>query len=430
MIRKYNNFLLENLIFQLFSVTEDILQGSTDFVFKFKALSKVKGSTGEIAKFILNLIEKEEFFTGRDVKQNYFDLTDKDDKVSFIQPTRIPKDWFEDENPSLPYEMKGRNEIGIGKIVKSILQLASKYYAEYGPSGRTEVPEYKDKDIEEFVNNFKALTSDSKLKFELVSGDDIAKYYNKKKYYGENGSLGSSCMAEESKGTFKLYVQNPRKVKLLILVDSDDKIHGRALVWKLKDSPCEATYFMDRVYTNRDADVMKFRMFADEKGWLQKKVMNSHTESNIDFVYKGKDISGQITCKLDGECKDYPFVDTLCFLSFKDNILSNLPSKKCSVLHSTFGDSDPCDDCNGSLIECNDCYNDDDGFKDCYDCDGSGDTDSGKCVSCKGKGLVKCEHEHGELCNSCCDGVKELIDKKIKFDIGLSEKELKLLVKK
>ncbi|MFM7986456.1 MAG: hypothetical protein ACKPKO_44805, partial [Candidatus Fonsibacter sp.] len=94
-----------------------------------------------------------------------------------------------------------------------------------------------DSDREAFVNAWKASTEVSTIQFKLVSGEDIAKYYDENKYYNRKGTLGSSCMRDESKRTFKIYTENPDKVKLLIYVDSDDKIHGRALVWKVKKSP-------------------------------------------------------------------------------------------------------------------------------------------------------------------------------------------------
>ena len=106
-----------------------------------------------------------------------------------------------------------------------------------------------------------------------------------KNYFSSHGALGGSCMADEGKSTFRVYTENQKKVQLLILIDGDGKIHGRALVWKLKESPCEAKYFMDRVYTNRDSDVNRFKDFANNEGWFYKKKMNSHVDDNVLFVY-------------------------------------------------------------------------------------------------------------------------------------------------
>jgi hypothetical protein len=187
------------------------------------------------------------------------------------------------------------------------------------------------------------------MEFKLVKGSDIAKYYNEKKYFSESGSLGGSCMAGEKKKIFDIYTENESKVQLLIYVDKDDRIHGRAIVWKLKDSPCEAKYFMDRVYVNRDFDELKFKKFAEEKGFLYKKRMNSHIESNVKFVYKGKDVFGEVTVKLDGDFGHYPFVDTMCFLDEKKKQLSNLPSEGDYMLHSVSGEGEHCSTCKGKI---------------------------------------------------------------------------------
>ena len=80
--------------------------------------------------------------------------------------------------------------------------------------------------------------------------------------------------------------------------------------------------------------------------------MNSSVETAVDFMYNGKDIKGIIKVKLDGDCKEYPYLDTLAFLNKKQTMLSNIPLKKYGyLLHSVYGELERCDDCNGSLID-------------------------------------------------------------------------------
>jgi len=125
MIKKYNSFLVKKLISQLYSVMDSYIYGSTDFIMKFKEIAKTKGKTGEIAQGILDIIENEEYIRDSDIKQNYFDLVDKDDMLSFIAQNRIPSGWDSDEDPSLPYTTKGRSDVKIGKIVRYLLPFAS-----------------------------------------------------------------------------------------------------------------------------------------------------------------------------------------------------------------------------------------------------------------------------------------------------------------
>jgi hypothetical protein len=341
MIKKYNSFLLEKYKSNLLLLLEAEVYGSSDFIFKLQSLSKEKGKTGEIAQSINDIIDDKSYFSDSDVKQNFFDTTDKDDKLSFIMNSKVPEDWDPEENASLPYTMKGRGDVKIGKIIRYLVDLINSDSGDLG--------EVKDKDIENFVNAFKASKVDTSMSFKLVKGSDIAKYYNEKKYFSRTGSLGGSCMSDESKKTFEIYTENESKVQLLIYVDKDDMIHGRAIVWKLKDSPCGAKYFMDRVYINRDSDELRFKKFAEENEFLYKKKMNSYLSDNIEFVYKGKDVFGEVIVKLDGDFKYYPFVDTLCFLDEKKKQISNLPSEGNYILHSVSGDCDPCGECDGDI---------------------------------------------------------------------------------
>jgi hypothetical protein len=357
MIKGYNGFLLNQLKRELFSLDENCLYASSELMVKLKKMSKMDGRVGEMATAIVDTIESEDWLDDNDTKQNFFDITDKDDTVSFLPSNKVPKDWDMDDDPALPYNISGRNEIKIGRIIRALLKIAEIS----DRTGEDEGTPIKDKDYENFVNAFKSLKVDTKREFKLVNGEDIHKYYQMKNYYSNNGSLGGSCMADESKSTFRVYTENKRKVQLLILIDSDGKIHGRALVWKLKESPCEAKYFMDRVYTNADSDVIKFKNFAEEKGFLYKLKNNSYIEDNVNFMYKGKSLMGEVKVKLDGEFKEYPFIDTMCFLSKKMGDLSNVPSKDCYFLHSVSGECEVCSNCDGDVILkyaeefCNEC---------------------------------------------------------------------------
>jgi len=337
MITKYDGFILERLKFEIFSLLEGNIYATTEFIMKMKSIAKQSGKVGIIATQILDIIESNQWFPDSKIKQNYFDLVDKDDMVGFINQSKV-KDKMDDvyDNPELPYTIPGRGEVKIGKIINYICSLRN--------------ISVTDSDRENFVNAWKASSVDSSIQFKLVSGDDIVKYYHYENYYLRSGSLGGSCMSDESDSIFKIYSENPDKVKLLIYVDSDDKVHGRALVWKVKKSPCESKYFMDRVYTNRDSDVNRFKEFADSQNWFYKRKMNSHVDDNVLFIYKGQDVAGEVKLKLKGDFSNYPFIDTMCFLSKDKDSLSNLSDKKCYHLHDVYGNRERCEDCEGDVI--------------------------------------------------------------------------------
>jgi len=356
-MRKYNQFILEKINEEIKLILEGQLHASSDFLRKLFELSLDNGKNGEIARFIRKYIEDEQYIEDDEIAQNFFDTTDKADMVSFTMNNKVPEEWDSEYDAGLPYSM-GRSEMKIGKLVKYIINVLN---TSFGMKGKFSV---SDSELEAFVNAYKASESSSNLEFRLVKGEEISKYYNNQKYLSDKGSLGSSCMAEKGKKTFKLYTQNETEVQLLILVDKEtDQISGRALVWKLKKSPCESNFFMDRIYSNNESDVIKFKKFANENRFLYKKYMNSHTNSNVEFVYGGKDVYGEIIVKLNGDVDKAPFVDTLCFLNKKQTMISNLPSKDCSWLHYTDGSYGECGTCKGKCFErekgikviCNNC---------------------------------------------------------------------------
>lgn len=331
--------MINNFTQFLNSINEGYIGSSGAFLYKLKKVYKQdKGRIGRFARAIYEIIKDREYINDNEIKQNFFHITDKPDMLTFIQHNKLPETWDEDNDYEdyLPYSLN-RNEMKVGRIIKYLC----------GFTGIT--PKITDKELEEFVNIYKA-TNDTKLEFKLVKGDDIAKYYDEDKYFNGQGSLGNSCMGDASKKMLKIYSKNENKVQLLIYVDDADKVHGRALLWKLSTSPCDAKYFMDRVYTNSAVDEIRFRQFADEKGFLYKKYMNSYIEKNVNFVYKGKDVNGIITVKLDGNCKKYPFLDTLTFLNSDKDMLCNIANIDNYKLHDTIGGCNKCLECYGKMI--------------------------------------------------------------------------------
>lgn len=166
---------------------------------------------------------------------------------------------------------KNRQEIKVGRIARILLKNAN-------PTANI-----VDRDIELFVNAFKAVVdilNDKFALFERVSGEEIAYWYHNRNYYKVQGSLGSSCQAPGRLDWLEIYTKNPETVNLLILHAEEDpsKISGRALLWKL-DSPAGQTY-MDYVYSIKDSDYNLFKEYAKENGWItfydRKGVMETH----------------------------------------------------------------------------------------------------------------------------------------------------------
>jgi hypothetical protein len=178
-----------------------------------------------------------------------------------------------------------------------------------------------DADIEKFYNNLSTIIKLSRpsedTSFELVNGQDIAKYYDSNSYQMRSGNLGSSCMAiEDISDYFNIYVMNPNQISLLILRNNtNDKILGRAIVWNLEDGK-----FMDRVYALNVIDENLFTDYAIKNEWLYR----SNNKYCTFYKNGGKQPFKRLLIKLNkSNFKHYPYLDTLKYLNLDKNILTN-----------------------------------------------------------------------------------------------------------
>lgn len=321
----------------------------------------------------------------------------------------------------LPFQ-QNRQTIRTGRGVKALLSKSDF--------------KFSDAEIEQFVNKYKSAwdtMNDIFRKFELVSGDDIASWYDYNKYAEQRGTMGSSCMKGVNSNYFDIYAKNPDKCSLLILKSDDDqKIKGRALVWKL-DNP-QVTY-VDRIYTNNDSDVELFKQYAYSKGWYHKP--NQSSSNDYSMVGKeGAKNEGHLVVNLkslnDGNYDRYPYLDTLKYFNTSTGKLTTEELRG-------YGDYITLEDTGGRWIENEDCENcGGNGRVDCYECDGDGKVECGECYSrsarrstgkvecdeCSGSGDVDCDEcdgkgeVDGESCSDCsgkgkvscsdCDGDGEM----------------------
>lgn len=328
----------------------------------------------------------------------------------------------------LPFQ-QNRQTIRTGRGVKALLSKSDF--------------KFSDAEIEQFVNKYKSAwdaMNDIFRKFELVSGGDIAIWYDYNKYAEQKGTMGSSCMKAVSPSYFDIYVKNPDKCSLLILKSDDGQsIKGRAIVWKL-DNP-QVTY-VDRIYTNNDSDVELFKQYAYGKGWYHK----PHQSSSNDYSMVGKEgtkSEGHLVVNLkslnDGNYNRYPYLDTLKYFNTSTGKLTTEEMKGYGdyiTLEDTGGrwvEDEECEHCGGGgrvdcyecdgdgRVSCGECYSRSarrstgriecdgcggNGDVDCNDCDGKGEVDGESCSDCSGKGKVSCSDCSGDGDRECgeCDG--------------------------
>ena len=176
--------------------------------------------------------------------------------------------------------------------------------------------------LEEFVNAYKAARQPGE--FEMVDGIDIGYWYYELNYESQNASLGDSCMkGEECENFFNFYAKNSDKVSMLIMKSryDDEKIIGRALVWKLTKP--EGRTFMDRIYVNYEHDYENFKNYARNKGWFFKKDQNPFPNELI-VDTKTNEIEKR-TLIVEGmkPDKSYPYLDTIKYYNPDHAVLTN-----------------------------------------------------------------------------------------------------------
>lgn len=226
------------------------------------------------------------------------------------------------------WSKKNRQCSKIGKTIKKFLE----------PYLNIKGVKLDDSEVEEFVNDIKAIMSNTNLVFKLVKGDDIKKYYNEKMYDDKHSStLQNSCMRHDScSDYFDVYTKNP-DCEMLILFDtlfSREKIVGRALIWNKDDQK-----YMDRRYTSLDMYDNSMIDYAEENKWNYKTYNTYEDNHNTDFQVYNKDTNKyeQKDVNLSYDISDFiedvsffPYADTVKYIN--DGIMSNQYDK-----NSTFG---------------------------------------------------------------------------------------------
>lgn len=301
MISKYESFILES------AISESTLYVSP------KILKRLEGISDKIAADLLDHI-------GREIKPDatFLDESDKEGEFTFITMKnalkKIGEIYPNDEDLIKMVDKPSKSSLAI-----TISKMLKDEQANFWKGSRNPIKigrlinqafpgKYTGPEVEAFVNKFKSSEDLEDERFVLVEGEDIEKYYWHENYKEMGGDLGKSCMAK--KKFFDIYVKNPQVCRLLVLLE-EDKVIGRALVWKLAKNRAsdEIEYFMDRQYTIIQSDVEKFRKYASEKNWAYKTYNNCNSFSNI--TWKEKSYSTDIMVQVSkGEYKEYPYMDT------------------------------------------------------------------------------------------------------------------------
>lgn len=171
--------------------------------------------------------------------------------------------------------------VKIGRFVNKLLDIYFNQYKEislpiwdvnsgvYVDGGITKFvrSDFTTSDVEKFVNAYSAeilFTNNVSEYFKIVEGEDIKYWYSTKNYSNSLGQLGNSCMRHDKcQNFFKIYTENPKVCKLLILTNPSNKLVGRALLW----TDTTGRKWIDRIYTNKDNLISVFNKWAKDNGY-------------------------------------------------------------------------------------------------------------------------------------------------------------------
>lgn len=169
-------------------------------------------------------------------------------------------------------------------------------------------PELKDHEIKELVDSYYLFTDseNNTLKFKLTN--DFS-WLSRTNYINNEGSLGNSCMGySECQSYFTIYEEN-NNIQLLIFIDNENKLYGRALVWETNQG-----IIMDRIFSISHDVELAFKKYAQKNGWIYKAKQNYSSKKNF--------IDGDYFVLVEVEdftnYPSFPYLDTFSYGLSKD----------------------------------------------------------------------------------------------------------------
>ena len=247
-------------------------------------------------------------------------IGEQNDTASFTTSTKLSRHFKTEDEKSLSTFIKpliynteiynkDRTSIKIGRLIRKL----------FGTK-------FSDSQIENFVNQYKSILDSKITNFELWEGQKIQEGYKSRNYTFEGSSsnpLMNSCMNDEHT-LIEFYRYVP--VSLLVLLNKDGHIQGRALVWQT-----DKGLFMDRVYTAFDTDYYKFINWAKKNNVIYKSenksgCLTSYVKDNTISWFK---MSVELKFEIEKYNQDdfteypndFPYMDT--FIYGQKNKLSN-----------------------------------------------------------------------------------------------------------
>ena len=229
-------------------------------------------------------------------------------KISYLQSAKIQKAKLpEDASIEEYWNLKGRDQAKPAAAIKKFLKNTT------------------EKELDLFTSLYKAATAKKDFVFEIVTGEDIKKYYHEDSYKPmSSGSLSASCMCyDRCRDYFEIYINNPKNCQMLIMLDEEGLLIGRSLLWNAVDiEKGTSKKVMDRIYSINDEKIHHFKEWADDNGYIARR--DQKWSNCMYFESFGNVFKCKLSVKIKKESYSlYPYVDTFKFWDEKNGILSN-----------------------------------------------------------------------------------------------------------
>lgn len=258
-------------------------------------LSEIEADS-QVAKLLLKKRHEKEDLVEDPI--NFISVAHDKTKISYLTTDRIAKI----EDPSLYWSSSRRFAVKPGGFISKLFK---------------DIPA---REVEKFSNLYRAQANKVQFTLKVIEGGEILKYYHYSSYASDRGTLGASCMKHDNcQDYLGVYTDNRNKVKMLVMLNSDDKLMGRALLWDF-----DTNKIMDRIYTISDEEfAFQFKKWATDNGYLYKSEQNWYNTLQFENLSTPKQ-ELKLAIKLDNsDFRRYPYVDTFKFFNQEEGLLLN-----------------------------------------------------------------------------------------------------------
>ena len=258
-------------------------------------LSEIEADS-QVAKLLLKKRHDKEDLVEDPI--NFISVAHDKTKISYLTTDRIAKI----EDPSLYWSSSRRFAVKPGGFISKIFK---------------DIPA---KEVEKFSNLYRAQSNKASFTLSVVDGLKMLTYYHINSYAQERGTLGASCMKYDNcQDYLGIYTHNNNKVKMLVMLNSEGGLMGRALLWDF-----DTHKIMDRIYTIADEEfAFQFKKWATDNGYLYKSEQNWYNTLNFENLSTPKQ-ELKLSIKLDNfQFRRYPYVDTFKFFDEEKGLLLN-----------------------------------------------------------------------------------------------------------